>query len=92
MAQSDQLRVPDPARTLAHVFLLLVGRIQHDQSRQLTRGLRCNDLAPKPPLGQQRQTSTMIQVCMGQQYVVDAGGVKAERSGIFLVQLAATLM
>ena len=29
---------------------------------------------------------------MGQQYVVDAGGIKAERSGIFLVQLAATLM
>ena len=34
----------------------------------------------------------MIQVCMGEQYVVDAGGIKAERSGIFLVQLAATLM
>ena len=29
---------------------------------------------------------------MGQQYVVDGGGIKAERSGIFLVQLAATLM
>ena len=34
----------------------------------------------------------MIQVCMGQQYVVDGGGIKAEWSGIFLVQLAATLM
>ena len=29
---------------------------------------------------------------MGQQYVVDGGGIKAEWCGIFLVQLAATLM
>ena len=28
---------------------------------------------------------------MGQQYEVDGGGIKAERSGIFLVQLAVTL-
>ena len=34
----------------------------------------------------------MIQVRMGQQNEVDGGGIKAERSGIVLVQLAATLM
>jgi len=34
----------------------------------------------------------MIQVCMGEQYVVDAGSIKAERFGIFLIQFAATLM
>ena len=34
----------------------------------------------------------MIQVCVGEQYVVDANGIKAERPGIFLVQFAATLM
>jgi hypothetical protein len=34
----------------------------------------------------------MIQVCMRQQYVVDGGSIKAEWCGIFLIQLAATLM
>jgi hypothetical protein len=34
----------------------------------------------------------MIQMRVGEQYVVDGGGVKAENSGIFLVQFAATLM
>ena len=34
----------------------------------------------------------MIQMRMGQQYVVDAGGIKAERFGVLLVQLAATLI
>jgi hypothetical protein len=34
----------------------------------------------------------MVQVRMGQHYVVDGGGIKAEWSGIFLVQPAATLM
>jgi hypothetical protein len=33
----------------------------------------------------------MVQVRMGQHYVVDGGGIKAEWSGIFLVP-AATLM
>jgi hypothetical protein len=34
----------------------------------------------------------MIQVCMGEQYVVDTGGIKAERFGIFLVEFSAALM
>ncbi len=34
----------------------------------------------------------MIQMCVGQQYVVDAGGIKAERPGVFLIQFAATLI
>gem|GEM_PF-5450039 len=34
----------------------------------------------------------MIQVCMGEQYVVNPGSIKAERFGIFFIQLAATLM
>jgi len=31
-------------------------------------------------------------VRMSQQHVLDVGGIKAEKSDIFLVQLAATLM
>jgi hypothetical protein len=34
----------------------------------------------------------MIQVGMRQQYVVDGGSIKAKWCGIFLIQLAATLM
>ena len=34
----------------------------------------------------------MIQMRMGQQYVIDAGNIKAERFGVFLVQLAAALI
>jgi len=34
----------------------------------------------------------MIEMRMGQQDVVDAGGIEAERPGIFLVQLAAALI
>jgi hypothetical protein len=34
----------------------------------------------------------MIQVRMGQQYVVDAGGIEAEWCGIILVNLATALM
>ena len=34
----------------------------------------------------------MIQMCMSQQYIVNAGGVKAERFGVLLVQLAAALI
>src|SRR6185369_12654291 len=57
--------VPDHVCTIARVCLMHVGGIQHDQSRQFTRGRRCNDLAPEPPLSQQRQTPAMIQVCVG---------------------------
>jgi hypothetical protein len=80
------------ACTVACVFLLHVRRIQHDQSRQLTRGRRCDDFAPKASLGQQGQTPTMIKMRMGQQEVVDAGGIKAEWLGILFIQLVATLM
>ena len=80
------------APAVTRVFLQQIGRIQHDQSRQFARGRRRNDFSPKPPLGQQRQTPAMIQMRMGQQHVIDAGGVKAERFGVFLVQLAATLV
>ena len=34
----------------------------------------------------------MVQMRVGEQHVVDGGGIKAERSGVLLVQLAATLM
>lgn len=34
----------------------------------------------------------MIEMGVRQQYVIDAGGVKAERFGVLLVQLAATLI
>jgi hypothetical protein len=34
----------------------------------------------------------MVQMRTGQQDVVDAGAIKAERRGVFLVQLAATLI
>ena len=34
----------------------------------------------------------MIQMRMGEQHIVDGGGVEAERSGILLVQFAAALM
>ena len=34
----------------------------------------------------------MIQMRMGQQYIIDARGIKAERFGVLLVQLAATLI
>jgi len=34
----------------------------------------------------------MIQMRMGKQHIIDAGGVKAERFGVFLVQLTTTLI
>lgn len=34
----------------------------------------------------------MIQMSVGQQHIVNAGGIKAERFGILLVQLATTLI
>ncbi len=34
----------------------------------------------------------MIQMRMGQQYIIDAGRIKAEGFGVFLVQLTATLI
>jgi hypothetical protein len=34
----------------------------------------------------------MIQMRMGQQYIIDAGGVKAERLGVLLIQFPATLI
>ena len=38
------------------------------------------------------QSAAMIQMGMGQQYVVDAGRLEPERLRIFLIQLAATLV
>ena len=52
--------MPALACTEANVFLLQVGRIQHDQSRQLTRSRRCYDLAAKSSFGQQRQTPGQV--------------------------------
>lgn len=34
----------------------------------------------------------MIQMGMSQQYIIDAAGLKAESFGVFLVQLATTLI
>ena len=74
-----RISVTASAPAATRVFLQQIGRIQHDQSRQLARGGCRDDLPSKPPLGQQRQTSAMIQMRMGQQHIIDAGGIKAER-------------
>ena len=63
-----------------------------DQPRQLPRCGRRDDLAAKPPLGQQRQPAAVIKMRMGQQDVVDAGRIESERLRVFLVQFAATLV
>ena len=41
---------------------------------------------------QQWQAAAVIQMGMGQQHEIDGGGIKAERLGIFLGQLASALV
>jgi hypothetical protein len=79
-------------RSVTDIFFLQMGCIEHYQSRQLARRCRSDDLAAKPSLGQQRQPSTMIKMGVGQQDVVDAGGIEPKRVRIVLVQLTATLV
>jgi len=65
--------------------------IQHDEARQLTCGGGCNDLALEPALGEQRNSSAMIEMGVGEQKIIDGRGIKAESGGIFIVQLPAAL-
>jgi len=69
-----------------------MGCIEHNQSRQLPRRSRSDDLALKPSLAQQRQPAAMIKMGMCQQHIVDAGSIEPKWMRIFLVQLTATLI
>jgi len=76
------------------VLFLDLGRIQHDDSRDLRRGGRAVDPSLETVLHQLRQQTAMIQVRVGQQHRVDAGRREVKRLPVpcleltFLIQTA----
>ena len=80
-----------PAGLVLGLFFLQMGRIEHHQPGQLPGSGRGDDLALEPPPGQQGDATTVIQMGMGQQQVVDLRRVETEGLGILLGQLPPTL-
>ena len=80
-----------PALALAGVFFLDVGGIEHDQARQLARRRGRDDLAAKAALRQEREAPDMIEMSVGEEDEVYSPRIEAERPGILLVELAASL-
>jgi len=80
------------AATVARLFLLKVGGIEHYQPGELTRRRGRYDFTAKTSFRQQRQTSTMIEMGMGQQHIIDCRGIKAEWTGVFFGKFAPTLV
>ena len=73
-------------------LVLQVSSIEHDQPGEFVRGRGRDDFAAKSALGQQGQPPAMIEVGMRQQHKIDANGVETKVAGIFLCDLAATLI
>src|SRR5579863_3485642 len=65
--------------------------IHDDQPCQFYGCAGGDDLTPESPLHEQRQASAVVKMGMRQQNEIDLACVEAERSGVFLVEFAATL-
>jgi len=74
------------------LLLLQASDIEHDQPSELVGGHGRDDLAAKPAFGQQWQPPAMVKVGVRQQDKIDAGGIETKVAGIFLCDLAATLI
>jgi hypothetical protein len=74
------------------LLLLQVSGIEHDQPGEFAGGHGRDDFAAKPAFGQQWQPPAMIKVGVRQQHKIDAGRIKTKVAGIFLCDLAATLI
>jgi hypothetical protein len=73
------------------LFLLQVRRIEDHEPRQLECGGGCNHFAAEAALGKQRQATAMVEMCVGEEYIVDRGGIEAEGLRIFFTQRPSTL-
>src|ERR1700722_9848575 len=73
-------------------LVLQMSGIEHDQPGEFAGSHGRNDFAAKPTLGQQRQPPAMIKVGVRQQHKIDAGGIETKVAGVFLCDLAATLI
>ena len=73
-------------------LVLQVSGVEHDQPGEFVGGHGRDDFAAKPALGQQRQPPAMIEMGVRQQHKIDAGGIETKVAGIFLRELAATLI
>jgi hypothetical protein len=65
--------------------------IQQHQACQLARCGGGDDLAPEAPFHEEREAAAVVEVRMGEEEEIDAGGVEAERLRVFFDKLALPL-
>jgi hypothetical protein len=77
---------------VAGLLFLQMRRIEQDDAGQFLGCRGRDDFTFESALDQERQAAAMVQMCVGQQDVVDGGRVEAERFRILLVQLTSALI
>jgi len=68
-----------------------MGGIKQDNSGQLTCGCGTDNFALKAAFDQQRQATAVVKMGMGEQYIVNAGGIEAKFRSIVLIEFMTAL-
>ena len=80
------------ALAVLRLLLLQAGGVEQHQSRQLERWRGADDLTLETALDQQRNASAVVEMGVGQQQVVDAGGIEAEGGRVLFIEFPPALV
>jgi hypothetical protein len=80
-----------PVRSAPGLLLMKVRRVQQHEAREFARGGSGDDLTAEAPLDEQRNTSAVIEVRVGEKQIVDLGRIETKGTGILLVEFATAL-